>query len=260
MMPIPPAFIISPTDWEAVIFDLDGIVTDTARLHAAAWKQLFDDYLRQRSSHDGEIHRPFDKDADYHPYVDGKLRYEGVRSFLASRGITLPYGTPEDGPERETVCGLGNKKNALFLQRLQTQGVDVYPSSVHLLERLRAAGIKTALVTASKNCDTILHVTGLSHLFNVKVDGVVAARLGLESKPDPATFLQAARELGSDPAHGIVVEDAIAGVQAGHNGRFGCVIGVARTVPPEELKNRGADVVVHDLAEVVVGGSDIGSE
>jgi alpha,alpha-trehalase len=256
MNPIPPAFIVSPTDWEAVIFDLDGVITDTARLHAAAWKQLFDDYLRQRTSRYGEIHRPFDSDADYHPYVDGKLRYEGVRSFLASRGITLPYGALDDGPERETVCGLGNRKNALFLECLQTQGVEVYPSSVRLLERLRAAGIKTALVTASKNCDTILHVTRLTYLFNIRVDGVAAARLGLKSKPDPATFLQAARELEIDPARGIVVEDAIAGVQAGRNGRFGCVIGVARTVPPENLKQQGADVVVHDLAEVAVSGSN----
>ena len=255
MNPIPPAFIISPTDWKAVIFDLDGIITDTARLHAAAWKQLFDNYLQQRAARYGEIHRRFDSDADYHSYIDGKLRYEGVRSFLTSRGITLPYGAPEDGPERETICGLGNRKNALFLERLQTQGVDVYPSSVRLLEQLRATDIKTALVTASKNCDTILHVTKLSHLFNVRVDGVVAARLGLKSKPDPSTFLQAARELGIDPAGGIVVEDAIAGVQAGRNGRFGCVIGVARTVPFENLKTQGADVVVHDLAEVAVSNS-----
>lgn len=252
------ALTISPEKFDAVIFDLDGVITDTARIHSIAWKKLFDDYLAQRADQHGEKHEPFDSNADYRQYVDGKPRYEGVRSFLESRDIHLPYGEPDDGPEQETVCGLGNKKNPMFLEGLKTHGADVYNSSVQLLENLLQAGIKTAIVSSSKNCANILEVAKLTHLFQVKVDGTDAARLGLKGKPDPETFLEAAKELGVDPGRSIVVEDAISGVQAGRDGRFGCVLGVDRTGHPEDLSQNGADVVVSDLSEVNV--SDAASQ
>lgn len=248
----PAALTISPRDYDAVIFDLDGVITDTARIHSIAWKKLFDDYLAQRADRYGETHEPFDKNVDYRRYVDGKPRYEGVRSFLESRGIDIPYGTPEDRPDQETVCGLGNKKNPMFLEGLQTHGADVYDSSVRLLKDLLQAGIKTAIVSSSKNCAKILEVAELTHLFQVKVDGADAAKLGLKGKPDPDTFLEAARELGVTAARSIIVEDAISGVQAGRSGQFGCVLGVDRTGHPDDLKNNGADIVVSDLAEVNV--------
>ncbi|MCP5419468.1 MAG: trehalose-phosphatase [Gammaproteobacteria bacterium] len=251
-----PALTVSPADYDAVIFDLDGVITDTARIHSTAWKKLFDDYLTQRAARFGERHALFDSNTDYRQYVDGKPRYEGVRSFLASRGIKLPYGTPDDKPDKETVCGLGNKKNPMFLEGLQTQGVDVYDSSVRFIQDLQKQGIRTAIVSSSKNCLTILEVARLTHLFEVKVDGQDGPRLGLKGKPEPDTFLEAAKELDVDPARSIVVEDAISGVQAGRKGGFGCVLGIDRTGHPDDLRDNGADVVVSDLVEVSVSNPE----
>jgi trehalose 6-phosphate phosphatase len=238
---------------EAVIFDLDGVVTRTASLHAAAWKQLFDAYLAARAAQRGEPFQPFDADADYHRYVDGKPRYEGVRSFLESRGIALHYGDPADPPERETVCGLGNRKNAIFQELLARGGVEIFESSVALIRDLKARGVKVALVSSSKNTSAVLESARLSDLFEVQVDGIEAARLGLKGKPHPDTFLEAARQLGVEPARAAVVEDAIAGVAAGRAGGFGLVIGVARSGDGAALQASGADVVVGDLAELAGG-------
>lgn len=235
---------------DAFIFDLDGVVTRTAGLHAAAWKQLFDDYLAQRAAQRGEPFQPFDPDADYRRFVDGKPRYEGVRSFLESRGVALDYGDPADPPDRETICGLGNRKNDLFQELLARGGVEVFEGSVAFIRELKRRGVKTALVSSSKNAAAVLTAAGLSELFEVRVDGVEAARLALEGKPHPDTFLEAARRLGVEPARAAVVEDAIAGIQAARAGGFGLVIGVARSEGGASLRENGADLVVGDLAEL----------
>ncbi len=241
--------VLDPRRLDAVIFDMDGVVTDTASVHAAAWKDLFDGFLRSRgdTAEFGE--------ADYRRYVDGKPRYDGVRGFLASRGITLPEGDPSDPPNRETVCGLGNRKNARFLDVLREQGAESYPSTVRLVRRLGRMGVATALISASRNVREVLVSAGLADLFAAKVDGVDAERLGLPGKPDPAVFLEAARKLGVAPARSAIVEDAIAGVEAGRRGAFGLVIGVDRTGHPGDLWQAGADVVVSDLSEVRVAES-----
>jgi alpha,alpha-trehalase len=243
----------------AVIFDMDGVVTDTASVHAAAWKRLFDGYLTERSPRTGQSFQPFDVEDDYRRYVDGKPRYEGVRSFLASRGISLPDGDPWDPPERETVCGLGNRKNGYFLAHLKQRGADAYPSTVSLVRDLQARSVRVAVVSASRNMAEVLASAGLSDLFRVKVDGVDADKLGLSGKPDPAIFLEAATRLGVEPARAAVVEDALAGVEAGRRGRFGLVIGVDRTGHAVALGEAGADVVVRDLGEVTVGEPPLGS-
>ncbi|MGB2696116.1 MAG: beta-phosphoglucomutase family hydrolase [Dehalococcoidia bacterium] len=241
------AVTISKQDFDAVIFDMDGVVTDTASVHAAAWKQLFDDYLRER---DGAAYTPFDADQDYRRYVDGKPRYDGVAMFLESRGISIPYGDPNDPPEQETACGLGNRKNGYFTQRLEEQGVQAFPSTVALIEQLRAASVKTAIFSASKNCEAVLRAGGVRDLFEVKVDGVEAEERGLAGKPDPAVLLEAARRLGVSPDRSVIVEDAIAGVQAGRAGGFALVIGVNRSDEPGVLTANGATVEVTDLAAV----------
>jgi len=235
---------------EAVIFDLDGIVTRTAEVHAEAWKQLFDEYLAARGRRLGEPFEPFDRRSDYLRFVDGKPRYEGVVSFLASRGIELPLGSPDDAEERETVCGLGNRKNRYFHDALKRTGAAPYPTTIELIARLRERGVRTAIVSSSRNCVAVLEVAGIRGLFEVKVDGVDAAELGLAGKPDPALFLEAARRLGVEPAHAAVVEDAISGVEAGRRGRFGLVIGVDRARQHEVLAAAGADLVVADLGEI----------
>jgi trehalose-phosphatase len=237
----------------AVIFDMDGVVTDTASVHAAAWKRLFDEYLTERSRRTGEPFRPFDLDEDYRRCVDGRPRYDGVRSFLASREISLPEGDPSDPPERETVCGLGNRKNGYFLAHLKEQGADAYPSTVTLVRDLQSRGVRAAVISASRNMAEVLASAGLSDLFGAKVDGVDADELGLSGKPDPAIFLEATRRLGVEPARAAVVEDALAGVEAGRRGRFGLVIGVDRTGHAGALREAGADVVVRDLGEVTIG-------
>jgi alpha,alpha-trehalase len=245
-------FAIAVRDSDAVLFDLDGVVTDSATLHIAAWKELFDGYLKARATRERATFRPFDTEADYRQYVDGKPRYDGVKSFLESRGISLPYGDPSDKPDQETICGLGNKKNLIFNELLNTRGVRVFDTTVTLIRNLKAHGVKTAVVSSSKNCATVLAATGLADLFDMRVDGVESARLNLPGKPAPDTFLEAARRLGVEPARAVVVEDAIAGVQAGRNGKFGLVIGVARDGNRAALLEHGADVVVEDLRAIRV--------
>ncbi len=253
------ANIIEKSRFDAVIFDLDGVVTQTAAVHAAAWKRLFDAYLGERAARAGtspggapDALRPFDLEADYRLYVDGKPRYDGVRDFLASRGIELPLGDPSDPPERETVCGLGNRKNDFFNAEVREHGVKTFPSTVELVHQLRDAGVKVGLMSSSKNTAMVLDVTGTTDLFEVRVDGVVAAEIGLPGKPDPAMYLETARRLGVEAARAVVVEDALSGVEAGRRGGFGLVIGVDRLGQAAELAKSGADVVVDDLVEVSV--------
>lgn len=246
------AVTISKNEVDAVIFDMDGVVTRTASTHAAAWKRLFDDYLEERAAREGNPFRPFDADADYRHYVDGKPRYDGVVSFLESRGISLAHGEPDDPPDRETVCGLGNRKNSYFQQHLMERGADVYQSTVDLIIGLRARSMKTAIISASRNCADVLKAAQVSQLFDTRVDGVDADELGLPGKPDPAVFLEAARRLDVVPERAVVVEDAIAGVQAGRGGHFRLVIGVNRSGEAGVLRENGADFEVADLAEVVV--------
>ncbi len=238
---------IAAGQFEAVIFDLDGVITDTARLHAAAWKRLFDAFLERRH---GAAFRPFDIDTDYLAHVDGKPRVDGVRDFLAARGIALAEGAPGDPPGTETVAGLGNAKNRLFLDLLHLHGPGVYDSSVELLRALRAEGFATAVVTASKNCRMILEAAGIAELFDARIDGREAERLGLAGKPAPDSFLEAAARLGVEPTRAVVIEDALAGVTAGRQGGFGMVIGVDRTGAGAALGRAGADVVVADLGLV----------
>jgi alpha,alpha-trehalase len=248
----PPSLLLHPDRFDAVIFDLDGVVTKTARVHAAAWKRLFDDYLQQRAGRDGTTLRPFDAADDYFKYVDGKPRYDGVASFLASRGIALPRGAPGDAPDAETVCGLGNRKNQWFTAELREQGVEPYDSTLDLIRKLRARGFKTAIISSSKNCAAVLDAVGATALFDAAIDGVESARIGIAGKPAPDIFVEAARRLGVEAARAVVVEDAISGVQAGRAGGFGCVIGVNRRGDPARLAQQGASVVVSDLGEVGV--------
>jgi beta-phosphoglucomutase family hydrolase len=242
---------VTPERFDAVLFDLDGVLTDTAKVHAACWKTMFDEFLRSRATRTGEAFRPFDSDTDYKRYVDGKLRYEGVRSFLQSRGIHLPYGNPSDPASHATICGLGNRKNELIQEVLATDGVEVYERSLPFVHHLRSVGMRTAIVSASRNCPAVLAAAGIASLFDVRIDGEVASRLHLAGKPAPDTFLEAARQLGVEPARAVVVEDAISGVQAGRAGQFGLVIGVARKGEADALRENGADVVVTDLSELL---------
>jgi alpha,alpha-trehalase len=241
---------LSADRFDAVLFDLDGVITDTAAVHARAWKTMFDAHLRQRADATGTAFEPFTIEHDYKTYVDGKPRYDGVRSFLLSRGIELPEGTPADPADAETVCGLGNRKNDLVNQLIEDEGVAVYDGSVRLLHQLRDAGVRLAVVSSSKNCVTVLKKAGLLDMFDARVDGVVAAERGLPGKPAPDTFLAAARDLDTTPERAVVVEDAISGVQAGRAGGFGLVVGVDRDGDPEALRGNGADVVVADLGEL----------
>jgi len=245
-----------PQHFDAVIFDLDGVVTDTASVHAIAWKALFDDYLRGRAEDRGETFRPFSAEVDYDGYVDGKPRYEGVRSFLASRGIDLPFGSPGDGPDQETVCGLGNRKDATFAEALARDGVRVFPSSLRLIQELAEVGIPRAIASSSKNCAQVLRLCGIEDLFQVRIDGAVAADLGLAGKPAPDYFLKCAELLGVSPVRTAVIEDAISGVQAGRAGGFGLVIGIDRRGDGAELRRHGADIVVSDLLHATAKSID----
>ena len=235
---------------QAILFDMDGVITDTAGIHAAAWKVTFDEYLQRLAKEKGETLRPFDVAEDYKAYVDGKPRYDGVRDFLKSRGLTLPEGTPADAPTVETVCGLGNRKDKLVAARL-VEGVDAYPGSVALLRYLRRVGVRTAVVTSSQHCQAILEAAHVEDVFDARVDGRLMAEEGLAGKPAPDSFLKAAEMLGVPPESAAVVEDAISGVQAGARGGFRLVIGVDRKGNAEELKANGAHVVVTDLAELL---------
>ena len=242
---------ITRQKFDAVLFDLDGVLTATAKVHAACWKKMFDEYLQKRASLTGEPFQPFEITMDYGPYVDGKPRFDGVRDFLRSRSIELPEGTPSDPPLTETVCGLGNRKNEMINAVIESDGVEVYEASIELVRRIRQEGIKVAVVTSSQNCDTVLKAAGIANLFEVRVDGNVLRSQHLSGKPAPDAFLAAAKILGVDPKRAVVVEDAISGVQAGRNGRFGLVIGVARKGDSEELKKNGADLVVKDLGDLL---------
>ncbi|OKI47387.1 HAD family hydrolase [Micromonospora sp. CB01531] len=240
-----------PANVTACLFDLDGVLTQTAKVHNAAWAETFDAFLRQRSAATGEPFRPFDPGPDYNRYVDGKPRADGVRSFLASRGISLPEGTPDDPPEADTVNGVGNRKNVILLKRLRTDGVEVYEGSVRYLEAAARAGLRRAVVSASANCQAVVEAAGLDRLLEARVDGLVARQRGLRGKPYPDTFLAGAELLGVPPANAAVFEDALAGVAAGRAGDFGYVVGVDRVGQADELRAHGADVVVTDLAELM---------
>lgn len=247
-----PLVNISPRDYDAVLFDLDGVLTHTARVHAAAWKRLFDEFLAQRAAGVDESFVPFDDVDDYLRYVDGKPRREGVASFLASRGIEVPLGTPEDREDAETQYGLGRRKDRYFLERLARHGVEVFSSSLDVVKSLRDQDVKTAVVSSSRNCRRVLEAAGIDALFDVRVDGTDLERHGLAGKPAPDTFLEAARRLRVDPERAIVVEDAVAGVAAGRAGQFGLVVGVDRTGQSQTLREAGADVVVNDLNQMRV--------
>jgi beta-phosphoglucomutase family hydrolase len=236
----------------ACLFDLDGVLTDTARVHDAAWKEMFDDYLRRRAEAGGQSFVAFDPIRDYDEFVDGKPRADGVRSFLASRGIELPEGSPDDSPDAETIHGLGNRKNQIVLRKISEDGVEAYAGSVHYLEAVRVAGLRRAVVSASENCRAVLAAAGIAQFFEVIVDGQLAAREHLRGKPAPDSYLAGARELGEQPADSAVFEDALAGVEAGRAGRFGFVVGVDRVGQHDALVAHGADVVVGDLAELLV--------
>jgi beta-phosphoglucomutase family hydrolase len=240
-----------PDEVGACLFDLDGVLTKTAQLHAAAWKEMFDAYLRQRAERAGEPFVAFDASADYDEYVDGKPRYEGVQSFLASRGIELPRGEPSDPPDAETVDGLGNRKNEIVLRLVRERGVEPYEGSVSYVHAAREAGLRRAVVSSSTNCREVLIAAGIEDLFEVRIDGLLAEREHLRGKPAPDTFLAGARALGVEPAHAAVFEDALAGVAAGRAGRFGFVVGVDRVGQAEALREHGADVVVSDLSELL---------
>ena len=244
---------IDMTKIDAIIFDMDGVVTDTASVHATVWKKMFDEYLEERSRRLGEPFHPFSMETDYIRYVDGKPRYDGVESFLQSRGIDIPHGTPEDPPGEETACGLGNRKNVFFLNHLDEYPAERYESTVEFIHAAKARGKRMAIISASRNAEKVLRAAGVEDLFDVKVDGQDAAALGLKGKPDPAVFLEAARHLGVHPSRAMVVEDALAGVEAGQRGAFGLVVGVARTGNGNELLENGADIAVGDLAELTVG-------
>jgi len=240
-----------PDAIRACLFDLDGVLTQTAKVHAAAWKEMFDAYLKKRAARTGEAFVPFDPHHDYDKYVDGLPRSDGVRSFLASRGIVLPEGEPDDPPEAETVKGLGNRKNAIVLSMIRERGVEAYEGSVRYVHAVREAGLRCAVVSSSANCHDVLVAAGIDDLFDEVVDGVVAEREHLKGKPAPDTFLFATRALGVSREQAAVFEDALAGVAAGRAGRFGFVVGVDRVGQAEALREHGADIVVRDLAELL---------
>jgi beta-phosphoglucomutase family hydrolase len=247
----PQAGFTLPEKITACLFDLDGVLTQTAKVHAAAWKQMFDAFLLDHAEQTGKPFQPFDIATDYPRYVDGKLRLDGVRSFVASRGIDLPEGTPDDPPEAQTIAGLGRRKNRQFLNTLRSKGVEVYDGSRRFVAAVKDAGLRTAVVSASSNCQEVLAAGGIESLFEVRVDGLVARRDNLPGKPAPDMFLAAASELGIAPDRCAVFEDAIAGVAAGRAGAFGWVVGVDRANNPAALLSNGADQVVSDLAELL---------
>jgi beta-phosphoglucomutase family hydrolase len=240
-----------PDGVRGCLFDLDGVLTQTAKVHDAAWKEMFDAYLRERAQRTGEQFVPFDPVKDYDEYVDGKPRPDGVRSFLESRGITLPDGQDDDPASAETVHGLGNRKNEILLRRIREDGVQAYPGSVAFVRAVKDAGMPRAVVSSSANCRDVLIAAGLEDLFDARIDGLVAERDHLRGKPAPDTFLAGARALGLKPTAGAVFEDALAGVAAGRAGGFGFVVGVDRVGQAQALREHGADVVVTDLSELM---------
>ncbi len=245
------AGLIDRGGYAAVLFDLDGVLTETATVHAAAWQQMFDEFLRSWADEHGEPFVPFDLARDYPEHLDGKPRYDGVRAFLASRSITLPEGTPDDPPDVRTVDGLGNRKNELVQHLLETGSVTPYPGSVRFVRHVRDLGLRTAVVSSSKNCAAVLAAAGIAEHFDARVDGWDVEEGGIPGKPAPDTFLEGARRLGVAPDRSVVFEDALAGVQAGRAGGFGLVVGVDRAHQAEQLRQHGADVVVEDLEELM---------
>lgn len=242
---------LSLTQFEAMLFDLDGVLTPTAKIHAACWKRVFDEFLKSRAAETGEAFIPFDLPQDYHQYVDGKPRYPGVESFLAARNIELPYGDPSAPPNQTTVCGIGNGKDSYFATVLKEDGIDAFPGAIALVKHLRDKGIKTAVVSSSRNCKAVLAAAGITELFDTIMDGKVAEQLEIPGKPAPDTFIRAAADLSVAPEKSVVFEDAIAGVQAGQQGAFGLVIGVAEPDNAQALLDNGANVVVADLGELL---------
>ncbi|MFV8166183.1 beta-phosphoglucomutase family hydrolase [Mycobacterium sp. 134] len=240
-----------PEQITACLFDLDGVLTDTASVHKKAWKAMFDEYLKARAERTGEPFTPFDIDSDYLRYVDGKRRQDGVRSFLSSRGIELPEGTPDDGTDAGTIEGLGNRKNAMFHETLKEDGVEVFEGSRRYLQAVTDAGLRRAVVSSSANTEEVLKITGLDKFIEQRVDGVTLREENLAGKPAPDSFLRAAELLGVSPTQAAVFEDALAGVAAGRAGKFGFVVGVDRVGQAEQLRRNGADVVVTDLAELI---------
>jgi len=240
-----------PDHVRACLFDLDGVLTETATVHAAAWKEMFDTYLKSRAEKTGEPFVPFDKDADYDTYVDGMPREDGTRSFLASRHIELPEGSPDDPPDAETINGLGNAKNKIVLAKIKEDGVKPYAGSVRYVHAVRTAGLHRAVVSSSANCADVLDAAGIAELFETRIDGVSVERDHLGGKPAPDTYLAAAKALGVEPGEAAVFEDALSGVEAGRAGKFGFVVGVDRVGQADALRSHGADVVVGDLAELL---------
>ena len=245
--------VFSKNNCDAVLFDLDGVITTTEKIHSACWKKTFDEFLRAWASKKGKDFVPFNETDDYLEYVDGKPRYEGVRSFLLSRAIELPEGNTNSPPGEQSVFGLGNRKNLLFTETLEKESPGIYQTSVALAHHLKEAGFRLAVVSSSRNCRAVMAATGIEDLFEITVDGVTAAEKGLRGKPEPDTFIEAASALGTKPARSIVIEDAAAGVAAGASGGFGLVIGIARKQNEEELFSNGADMVVRDLGELGFG-------
>jgi beta-phosphoglucomutase family hydrolase len=248
-----------PDGVAACLFDMDGVVTQTAVVHAAAWKEMFDEFLRARAEATGTQFVPFDPHAEYDTYVDGKPRLDGTRSFLESRGIDLPEGTPDDPPGTPTLYGLSNRKNNLVLEKIATGGVQVYPGSITYIRSVKDKGISTAIVSASANTVQVLKSAGIEDLFDVRIDGVIAKQRGLRGKPTPDTFLAAAQALGMSAHQAAVFEDAQAGVAAGRAGGFAIVVGVDRVDQAEALREHGADIVVKDLAELLEGDGQGGA-
>jgi beta-phosphoglucomutase family hydrolase len=242
-----------PDGIRACLFDLDGVLTPTAEVHKGAWEETFNEFLRDRAEQSGEPFEPFVPERDYYLYVDGKARADGVRSFLASRNITLPEGSPDDPGTMQTVRGVGNRKNALLLKLLRERGVRPYDGSLAYLRAAEAAGLRRAVVSASANCREVVAAAGIEDLLEIRVDGITAREEGLRGKPHPDTFLAAAARLDVSPAHAAVFEDALAGVEAGRAGRFGFVVGVDRVGQADALRSHGADIVVNDLAELLNG-------
>jgi beta-phosphoglucomutase family hydrolase len=241
--------------FEALIFDLDGVITETASIHARAWKQLFDEFLARQTAQTDVPFAPFDVETDYRRYVDGKARIAGVLSFLAARGIAVPMGAPGDRPEQGTAQGLASRKDHYFVELLAREGVRVFDAAPPLLEEARRRGARTAVASSSHHCAEIVRAGGLTALFDVRVDGIDLDRLGLRGKPDPDMFLEAARRLGIPPTRAVVFEDATAGIAAAHAGGFGLAIGVGRDMQAAALRDSGADEVLADLGGVHLRGA-----
>ncbi|KPK23627.1 MAG: hypothetical protein AMJ70_03050 [Dehalococcoidia bacterium SG8_51_3] len=253
---------IELTGIKAFVFDMDGVITETASIHALAWKKLFDKYLERVATRNHTEFIPFEIDPDYYLYIDGKPRYDGLLSFLNSRGIELPYGDPEDRVDRETICGLGNLKDKYYHQYLKSRGANSYQSSIQFIVKVKSQGVSTAVISASRNAILVLTTAKILELFDVKVDGVDSAKLSLRGKPYPDIFLEAARRLNVLPENSAIVEDSIAGVEAGRKGNFKLVIGIDRSDHEELLKSHGANIVIPDLSQltIVAAGRHKGSK